>query len=605
MRAHRIAVVVAASILATACGASGEPSTVTSLVEGVGGGSVAAISDPPPLATTTVPSPSGTVPPEVTAVPAPSQPQVAGTVSWVVVGEPVSLLDGDADAVVSTSAWTASWIRQALLPGLFGGDENGAASPELLATFGEVVADPLGRYRERHRLREDLVWSDGRPLGTRDVLFTLEIARAGRDLAELEGLAVPEALDALAEAVRVSGEEFDLVWDPWVASAPGLLATVLPAHQFSADPRDAVTEVITALATGMTPRGPLASSGPMMIESWLQGSGMRLVHNPGHRTASARRSSEDGLSPAVVTITFVADEDEARSALERGLGDVTVLAGSMGVVEVVENESVLEEHPWPRDVIHVAEFRFGSLHLDVHGTRRGIGAILDRRRIAAVGTPGAIPAGSLRRAPWRAPEIDHPATGGLGLGDIGFAAEILAETGYRLDDDGILTHPFIGYLEVAVASAPGADPAVAAEIVAQLGSVGVLVEAVEDPEEADLVVHRTALDRFGHWPEGILDGGAGAIDGATETSGAAESIRRRVARCADEVTAAWEACLDDLDDSVSAGGEAIDEAVRWFPLRAESSALLVVPEAVQGLVTVADGPWGGPLQHLTQLRSLR
>lgn len=562
----------------------------------------------PATATPSMSVPSGTSPstsrPEISA---PISPTAAGTLAWAVIGEPTSLLDTNPTSLASTSAWTASWIRSAVLSSLFGAQDNGAPRPQLVAEEPEILVDAAGRDRERYRLRDGPRWSDGRTVTTRDVLFTLEIARTGRTREIVSTLGDSQAMDALVDAVAVSPSVFDLVWDPWVASSTGVLSTVLPAHQFSNDPEVAVDEVIEALVTGMTPRGPLVSSGPMILESWVAGSGMRLVRNPYYDEVLATGigdgdETSPGVPPEVLNIAFVADEAAGRAALAEGRSDIVVVAEPS---QDAANEESIEVLRWARDVQHVAEFRSGSLHLDVHGTRLGIAAILDRDRLSAVGAPGAVRAQSLRYAPWRQPGLDPATAGGLGLGDIGLAAQILADTGYRLDDDGILTHPFIGYLSIRVASAPGADPAVAAEIIDQLGSVGVLVEAVEDPDDADLVVHRLELDPYGRWPSGILADPTVSQGASEDAVPANVAITRRVIGCDSETREAWDLCLGDLEEIVIAGGEAIDDAVRWFPLRAESSALLIAQDSVSGLDTILDGPHGGPIRALPRLRALR
>ena len=103
-----------------------------------------------------------------------------GTLIWAHEQEPPDLHLDDPENNLSIT----SWIRSALLEGLFGISGGNDYYPELLADNGELVDNGDGTYTANLTLRDGLVWSDGTPLTTADVVFTFDAVMAQDDAGE-------------------------------------------------------------------------------------------------------------------------------------------------------------------------------------------------------------------------------------------------------------------------------------------------------------------------------------------------------------------------------------------------------------------------------------
>ncbi len=115
-------------------------------------------------------------------------------------------------------------------------------------------------------LRNDVLWSDGAPLTTEDVLFAYRLVQAAEARGEWRDLAErTERLEALDERrVRWTGLPGYLD-----ADFPGLLFPPQPAHRYQGQ---SLTQVLED-------RAPLGT-GPFRIVKWEAGQGIRLEPNP-------------------------------------------------------------------------------------------------------------------------------------------------------------------------------------------------------------------------------------------------------------------------------------------------------------------------------------
>ena len=154
-------------------------------------------------------------------------------------------------------------------------DGSGRAVPALLRELPTVRNGGLSRDGRTivYRLRPGVHWSDGVPVTSRDVLFTLAAIRNDADpVASREGY---ELID-LAQARGPLEVRLHLraAWAPAVATffAPGPNAQyVLPAH---------VLERAAPLAKAPFGAEPLVGDGPFRFESWQRGDRIHYVANP-------------------------------------------------------------------------------------------------------------------------------------------------------------------------------------------------------------------------------------------------------------------------------------------------------------------------------------
>jgi len=154
-------------------------------------------------------------------------------------------------------------------------DGSGRAVPALLRELPTVRNGGLSRDGRTivYRLRPGVRWSDGVPVTSRDVLFTLAAIRNDANpVASREGYELIDRAQARGPLeVRL---HFRAAWAPAVATffAPGPNAQyVLPAH---------VLERQAPLAKAPFGAEPLVGDGPFRFESWQRGDRIHYVANP-------------------------------------------------------------------------------------------------------------------------------------------------------------------------------------------------------------------------------------------------------------------------------------------------------------------------------------
>jgi peptide/nickel transport system substrate-binding protein len=166
--------------------------------------------------------------------------------------------DGDAPA-------TRDLVRP-LWPGLYRLGPGGTRLPWLLAA--EPGPEDVGGtpFAVRLRLRDDAVWSDGRPITAEDVRFTWQAVMATRSAA------TRDPYDRLADVVVEGPKRVRLVFREAFARWRDLFSAgmgVLPAHAFASPD-----------LSGALQRSWPVSGGPFVLASWTPGLEIVLERNP-------------------------------------------------------------------------------------------------------------------------------------------------------------------------------------------------------------------------------------------------------------------------------------------------------------------------------------
>jgi peptide/nickel transport system substrate-binding protein len=187
-----------------------------------------------------------------------------------------------------------------LWPGLYRLGPRGSREPWLLAA--EPSAADVGGtpFSVRVRLREDAVWSDGKPITADDLRFTW------RAVMTSPGIATRDGYDRLSDVVVVSPKEARLVFKAPFARWRDLFSAglgVLPAHALGK------TDISRALA-----RAWPVSGGPFVLKSWTPGLQIVLERNP--------RAWGGGPLLDRIRIEFVPDPVTALQLYARGQVDV-------------------------------------------------------------------------------------------------------------------------------------------------------------------------------------------------------------------------------------------------------------------------------------------
>jgi peptide/nickel transport system substrate-binding protein len=303
---------------------------------------------------------------------APSQPP-RGTVRFDLAADPQNLnplfLTPDAASVELQAA------RLAFEP-FIDRDAAGRPVPALLEVVptranGGISAD--GRTI-LYRLRGGVRWSDGRPVTSADVLFTLKAildprnpvrSHEGYDL--IDGAFAPGPRTVVFHLRR-----------PWAPAATTYFSYgispqfVLPAHILRAQ---------SPLERAAFNAEPSVGDGPFHFESWRRGEGLRYVANPRYWR---------GEPPiARLAIRTIPDPSTNLLLLQSGELDWNLLAPAQ--LAVVRGDSHLRFITVPTAVVAGLALNTEHVPLDEPVVRRAIAMSIDRREISKKITLGIYP----------------------------------------------------------------------------------------------------------------------------------------------------------------------------------------------------------------------
>ncbi len=302
----------------------------------------------------------------------PSQPP-RGTVRFDLAADPQNLdplfLTPDAASVELQAA------RLAFEP-FIDRDSAGRPVPALLEVVptranGGISAD--GRTIS-YRLRSGVQWSDGRPVTSADVLFTLKAILDPRNpVRSHEGYDLIDR--ALAPGPRTVVFHLRRPWAPAATTyfSYGISPQfVLPAHVLRAQ---------TPLERAAFNSEPSVGDGPFRFESWRRGEGLRYVANPRYWRGK----------PAVATLAIrtVPDPSTNLLLLQSGELDWNLLAPAQ--LAVVRGDPHLRFVTVPTAVVAGLALNTRHAPLDDPAVRRAIAMSIDRSEISKKITLGIYP----------------------------------------------------------------------------------------------------------------------------------------------------------------------------------------------------------------------
>lgn len=299
-------------------------------------------------------------------------------------------------------------------------DAAGHAVPALLSQIptranGGVSAD--GRTIV-YRLRRQARWSDGRPVTSDDVLFTLRAILDPRN--PVRSHAGYEWIDrAIARDAHTVVLHLKRAWAPAATTyfsygtAPQF---VLPAHVLRAQ---------TPLAQAPFGADPTVVDGPFRLRWWHRGEGLRYDANPGYWRGAPRSKTLD--------VRIVPDPSTNLLLLQSGQLDWNLIAPAQH--RVLEGKPGLAFLRVPTAVVAGVAFNVRRPPLDDVRVRRAIAMSIDRQAISRKITLGWYPvANSLQPAfSWaNDPNVREPGY------DPAAADAALASAGWHRGTDGTL-----------------------------------------------------------------------------------------------------------------------------------------------------------------------
>jgi peptide/nickel transport system substrate-binding protein len=302
-----------------------------------------------------------------------------GTVRFDIAADPASLnpLFAHADAGV-----VEQQLAHLAFEPFFDLDDHGKPVPELVREIptlanGGISAD--GRTIVYH-LRPGVVWSDGVPVTSDDVLFTL---RAILDPANPVGSREGYELIDRAEAPDARTVRFHLrrAWAPAVATffAYGTSPQyVLPAH---------VLRTQGPLALAAFNAAPAVGDGPFSFVSWKRGERLVYRANPRYWRGPPK--------VAAVDVRIVPDPQTNLTLLQSGAIDFNLVAPAQ--LPVLAKTPGLAFREVPTAIVAAVAFNVSHPPLDDSRVRRALALGIDRGAISAKITLGKYPVAETSR----------------------------------------------------------------------------------------------------------------------------------------------------------------------------------------------------------------
>jgi peptide/nickel transport system substrate-binding protein len=387
-----------------------------------------------------------------------------GTLIWAHEQEPPDLHLDDPN----NNLGMTSWIRAAMLEGLYGITAAVDDFPELLDGEAVVTENDDGTVTVAYTLREGLKWSDGEDLTADDVKWTFDalMATDGEDedgnpnyiylkgdRAELVGIT-----DVTVE----SPTQFTMTWESFFAGWKSALRYVFPMHQFPADPAEAAAALNESLPDWEVDGTVIASSGPMTFDSWQKGIQLNMVRNDSYHGSNSPDAVNDGVAYVDgVQINFVADTDAQVNALKANEAQIIFTQPQLAFEEISSDED-FTVGAVPGPTFEQWGLNLFNKHLAKPGVREGVAFAMNKAEVMeGLYTPlfgDALPAEGLGNSYWMSNTSsyeNHAGDAGYGVGDVESAGAAIEAEGYTLNGDGIYEHPEDGVLSLRVGTTGG------------------------------------------------------------------------------------------------------------------------------------------------------
>jgi peptide/nickel transport system substrate-binding protein len=387
-----------------------------------------------------------------------------GTLIWAHEQEPGDLHLDDPENNLSIT----SWIRSAMTEGLFGISGATEYYPELLADDGELTTNDDGSVTGTFTMRDGLSWSDGDDLTADDVVWTFNAIMA-TDGEDEEGnpnyiylFGDRTGWDTITD-ITADGNTLSITWESFFAGFKGVLNEVYPMHQFSEDPATAAAELNDGLREWTTPDGEtIASSGPMIFDSWEKGVQLNMVRNDLYHGSNSPDAKNTGAAYVDgVQVNFVTDTDAQINALQAGEAQIVMTQPQLAFEDLASSDNfTVASSAGP--VFEHWGLNLNNVHLAKPGVREGLAFAMDKTEVmAGLYTPlfgDSLPAEGLGNTMWLSNQgsyENHAGDAGYGAGDVASAQASLEAAGYALNGDGIYEHPEDGALTLRVGTTGG------------------------------------------------------------------------------------------------------------------------------------------------------
>jgi ABC-type transport system substrate-binding protein len=386
-----------------------------------------------------------------------------GTLIWAHEQEPPELfLENPNNNLTVTS-----WIWRAMLEGLYGIDSTTSYYPQLLDGEATITDNGDGSFTVTGAMRSGMVWSDGDPLDTADLIGAYNIITEGCTAATADEpadcsdavyqLGDKTGYDFITDIEAISDTEFSWTMNTFYAGWKGMFGRLYPSHVIP----DATTANELFPEWRLENGDPIPSSGAMIFDNWERGVAIDLVRNDNYNGSM----SPDAKNPGVafidgVRINFVADTDAQINALKSGEAHVIMTQPQLAFGERLGNDENITLAASAGPVFEHWGFNLLNPHLSDSNVREALLFALDKSEVmAALYTPlfgDLLPAEGLGGTYWMSNQPDYEDHQADYAGpQIAEAQAKLEASGYVLGDDGIYEHPERGRLTLRVGTTGG------------------------------------------------------------------------------------------------------------------------------------------------------
>ena len=234
-----------------------------------------------------------------------------------------------------------SLVMELVMLGLSDIDPNGNVFPELAAELpthenGGVVDDEdAGTMTVTWKMRDDVQWSDGKPVTADDVIFTYEAITNPETGTWIPGIDYVDSIEKVDDHTITIN--YNAIYPGYLTQFGGEQVAIWPAHYCDA------SQGFTAWDCGRTP----LSDGPYTLKEWVNGDHMTFVKNENY--------FEKG-KPAIpmITVRIVPDEAVRKEMLINGDADLDMWTTEPMIADLQDKPNVVvSQSPYNRWVMRL------------------------------------------------------------------------------------------------------------------------------------------------------------------------------------------------------------------------------------------------------------
>jgi peptide/nickel transport system substrate-binding protein len=251
----------------------------------------------------------------------------------------------------------ASWTAGVALPGAFRVTPS-FSYEQVLVERVDVATNP---FTLTYRIKEEAVWTDGRPVSADDFLFTLAVTLDSRN-----DIGTRRGYELIAQSVKVDEKTVRFVFTRPYGAWRTLFPSILPKHVLEGTDFSQVWQTEIADPATHEPIG----SGPFLVTEWARGESLTLSRNP--RWWGRQAPFLDAIVVRFIPDTnsrfqaiqsgqvhLIAPQPQLQIADFRGRPDIAVESGPGAVLEHLDFNTALPGHPalrepWLRQAVALA-----------------------------------------------------------------------------------------------------------------------------------------------------------------------------------------------------------------------------------------------------------